>query len=56
MLLYQIQFSLSFTFCYQLDCGIHPGISGLAGLPYLDFADPSEVDLLLVTQYALIYE
>ena len=23
-----------------LDMGIHPGISGMAGLPFLDFIDP----------------
>ncbi|XP_039259964.2 cleavage and polyadenylation specificity factor subunit 3-like [Styela clava] len=37
----------------MLDCGIHPGISGLAGLPYLDFSDPDKVDLLLVTHFHL---
>nr|CAB3233529.1 cleavage and polyadenylation specificity factor subunit 3 [Phallusia mammillata] len=37
----------------MLDCGIHPGISGLAGLPYLDFSDPEKIDLLLVTHFHL---
>lgn len=37
----------------MLDCGIHPGIVGLAGLPYLDFTEPDKVDLLLVTHFHL---
>ncbi|XP_078481154.1 cleavage and polyadenylation specificity factor subunit 3 [Ciona intestinalis] len=37
----------------MLDCGIHPGISGLAGLPYIDFTEPEKIDLLLVTHFHL---
>ena len=34
----------------QLDCGIHPGMSGMEALPYTDIIDPEEIDLLLVSQ------
>lgn len=34
----------------QLDCGIHPAYSGMAGLPFFDVVDPATIDLLLVTQ------
>ena len=34
----------------QMDCGIHPGMSGLDALPYTDMVDPEEIDLLLVSQ------
>ena len=33
-----------------LDCGIHPGMHGVASLPYLDVIDPEEIDLMLVSQ------
>jgi len=33
-----------------LDCGIHPGHNGLNALPYFDYVDPAEIDLLLITQ------
>ncbi|OZJ05276.1 hypothetical protein BZG36_01937 [Bifiguratus adelaidae] len=33
-----------------LDAGVHPAYDGLASLPFFDEMDPSEVDLLLVTQ------
>ncbi|KAJ3341381.1 hypothetical protein HDU93_005017 [Gonapodya sp. JEL0774] len=33
----------------MMDCGIHPAFSGLASLPFFDFIDPAEIDLLLVT-------
>ncbi len=35
---------------FQLDCGIHPGMSGMEALPYTDMVDPEEIDLLLVSQ------
>jgi len=34
-----------------LDCGIHPGRSGLDALPFLDTVDLSTVDLLLVSHF-----
>eukprot|EP01135_Chromosphaera_perkinsii_P010630 Nk52_evm30s2192 gene=Nk52_evmTU30s2192 len=37
----------------MLDCGIHPGRSGLAALPYFDEIDPASIDLLLVTHFHL---
>ncbi len=36
----------------QLDCGIHPGLSGMDSLPYTDMIEADEIDLLLITQYA----
>jgi len=36
-----------------LDCGIHPGMSGLAGTPYLDEERAKDVDLLLITHFHL---
>jgi Cft2 family RNA processing exonuclease len=36
--------------CVQFDCGIHPGYSGMAALPYFDEIDPISIDVLLVTQ------
>ncbi|KAI5073207.1 hypothetical protein GOP47_0011220 [Adiantum capillus-veneris] len=35
------------------DCGIHPGYSGMAALPYFDEIDPSTIDVLLVTHFHL---
>lgn len=37
----------------MFDCGIHPGFSGIASLPYLDEVDLSEVDALFVTHFHL---
>ena len=34
------------------DAGIHPGHSGMAALPFLDYLDWSTVDAILITQYA----
>ena len=34
----------------QLDCGIHPGLSGMDALPYTDMIEADEIDLLLITQ------
>jgi len=36
-----------------LDCGIHPGYDGIAGLPFFDRVDPEQVDVLLVTHFHL---
>lgn len=36
-----------------LDCGIHPGYDGMAGLPYFDRVDPETVDVVLVTHFHL---
>jgi len=35
---------------HQLDCGIHPGQSGISGLPFFDEVDPATIDVLLITQ------
>ncbi|TVU30534.1 hypothetical protein EJB05_22164, partial [Eragrostis curvula] len=35
------------------DCGVHPGYSGVAALPYFDEIDPAAVDVLLVTHFHL---
>lgn len=35
----------------KLDCGIHPGYTGLSALPFFDEIDPSTVDVLLISQY-----
>ena len=37
----------------MLDCGIHPGFSGLASLPFLDEVDLETVDVMLVTHFHL---
>ncbi|CAK9155337.1 unnamed protein product [Ilex paraguariensis] len=37
----------------MFDCGIHPGYSGMAALPYFDEIDPSIIDVLLVTHFHL---
>ncbi len=34
----------------QLDCGIHPGLSGMDALPYTDMIEADEIDLLLISQ------
>lgn len=34
-----------------LDCGIHPAYNGHMSLPFFDFIDPAEVDLLLITHF-----
>jgi len=36
-----------------LDCGIHPGYDGMAGLPFFDRVDPESVDVLLITHFHL---
>ncbi|KAL0274621.1 UNVERIFIED_CONTAM: hypothetical protein PYX00_002710 [Menopon gallinae] len=37
----------------MLDCGIHPGLSGLDALPFVDLIEADEIDLLLVTHFHL---
>lgn len=36
-----------------MDCGIHPGFSGEASLPFLDAVDLDTVDVMLVTHFHL---
>lgn len=35
----------------MLDCGIHPGLSGMDALPFVDMIEANEVDLLFISQY-----
>lgn len=35
---------------FQLDCGIHPGLSGMDALPFVDLIEANEIDLLLISQ------
>ena len=37
----------------MMDCGIHPGFSGHASLPFLDEVNLAEVDLMLITHFHL---
>lgn len=37
----------------QFDCGIHPAYQGIAALPFFDFVEPSEVDILFVSHFHL---
>lgn len=37
----------------MLDCGIHPGFTGLQSLPYFDEVDLSSVDVALITHFHL---
>jgi len=34
-----------------LDCGVHPGLSGVAQLPYFDAANLADVDAVLITHF-----
>ncbi|XP_040568455.1 cleavage and polyadenylation specificity factor 73 [Lepeophtheirus salmonis] len=36
-----------------LDCGIHPGLSGMDALPFVDLIEADEIDLLLVSHFHL---
>lgn len=36
-----------------LDCGIHPGLSGIDALPFVDNIEADEVDLLLISHFHL---
>ncbi|PSN34000.1 Cleavage and polyadenylation specificity factor 73 [Blattella germanica] len=33
----------------MLDCGIHPGLSGMDALPFVDLVEADEIDLLLIS-------
>ncbi|CAI2386537.1 unnamed protein product [Moneuplotes crassus] len=33
------------------DCGLHPAHHGIYGLPYFDFIEPEDIDILLVTHF-----
>lgn len=37
----------------MLDCGIHPGYSGMQSLPFFDEIDLDTVDVMLVTHFHL---
>jgi cleavage and polyadenylation specificity factor subunit 3 len=37
----------------MFDCGIHPGFSGLASLPFLDEVDLDTIDVALITHFHL---
>ena len=37
----------------MLDCGVHPGFSGMASLPFFDVVDMSTVDAMLITHFHL---
>ena len=37
----------------MMDCGVHPGYSGLRALPYFDQVDLSTVDVMLITHFHL---
>ncbi|KAF4519085.1 hypothetical protein B566_EDAN001677 [Ephemera danica] len=37
----------------MLDCGIHPGLSGMDALPFVDLIEADEIDLLLVSHFHL---
>jgi len=34
----------------MLDCGIHPGLTGMDALPYVDLIEADEIDLLFISQ------
>ncbi|XP_034236974.1 cleavage and polyadenylation specificity factor 73 [Thrips palmi] len=37
----------------MLDCGIHPGLSGIDALPFVDLIEADEIDLLLISHFHL---
>lgn len=37
----------------MLDCGIHPGLSGIDALPFVDTIEADEIDLLLISHFHL---
>lgn len=37
----------------MLDCGIHPGLSGMDALPFVDLVEANEIDLLLISHFHL---
>jgi len=37
----------------MLDCGIHPGLTGMDSLPFIDMIDVEDIDLLLISHFHL---
>ncbi|KAF2887092.1 hypothetical protein ILUMI_19081 [Ignelater luminosus] len=37
----------------MLDCGIHPGLTGMDALPFVDLIEADEIDLLLISHFHL---
>jgi len=37
----------------MLDCGIHPGLTGMDALPFVDMIEADQIDLLLITHFHL---
>ncbi|XP_074042174.1 cleavage and polyadenylation specificity factor 73 isoform X1 [Leptinotarsa decemlineata] len=37
----------------MLDCGIHPGLSGMDALPFVDLIEADEIDILLISHFHL---
>lgn len=37
----------------MLDCGIHPGLTGIDSLPFIDIVEADEIDLLLISHFHL---
>ncbi|PIC35035.1 hypothetical protein B9Z55_014515 [Caenorhabditis nigoni] len=37
----------------MLDCGVHPGLHGVDALPFVDFVEIENIDLLLITHFHL---
>lgn len=37
----------------MLDCGIHPGLTGMDALPFVDLIEAHEIDLLLISHFHL---
>ncbi|CAI5447121.1 unnamed protein product [Caenorhabditis angaria] len=37
----------------MLDCGVHPGLQGVDALPFVDFVDVENIDLMLITNFHL---
>lgn len=37
----------------MMDCGIHPGLSGMDALPFVDLVESDQIDLLLISHFHL---
>lgn len=37
----------------MFDCGVHPAYSGISSLPFFDYIEAQEIDLVLITHYHL---
>ena len=37
----------------MLDCGIHPGLTGMDALPFVDMISADDIDLLLISHFHL---